>query len=161
MKFYIFACTVLVALLAWQATVLFSITPSRPSWSLALVAVGSAIFFLWQTLTTLQQSIIGRHTPVTFILTSISTVGIFILDFAILYTDHGLIDTDNHTVYDASSCLYFSVITFTTVGYGDLHPTMASRLYAGTEALLGAMIFALVVSTLVYIATSIRSTQAA
>ncbi len=42
-------------------------------------------------------------------------------------------------------CLYFSIVTFTTLGYGDLHPATDMRFWAGTEALAGAFLMALFV----------------
>jgi len=41
--------------------------------------------------------------------------------------------------------LYFSVATFTTLGYGDMSPVGISRLIAASEAFLGAFILALFV----------------
>jgi len=41
--------------------------------------------------------------------------------------------------------LYFSVVTFTTLGYGDIIPLGISRLFAGIEALLGGFILAIFV----------------
>ncbi len=38
--------------------------------------------------------------------------------------------------------IYFSAVTFTTVGYGDLAPTGPVRLLAGTEALTGFVLIA-------------------
>ena len=44
---------------------------------------------------------------------------------------------------------YFSVITFTTIGYGDLYPTGAgSKLLVGIESLSGAIFIALFVFVL-------------
>jgi len=43
------------------------------------------------------------------------------------------------------NALYFSVVTFTTLGYGDILPVGISRLFAGIEALLGGFILALFV----------------
>ena len=36
----------------------------------------------------------------------------------------GLSDANNNDskIYDVYDCLYFSLVTFTTVGYGDFHP---------------------------------------
>ena len=42
-------------------------------------------------------------------------------------------------------CLYFSVVTFTTLGYGDIVPVGASRLLASFEAFAGAFTIALFV----------------
>jgi len=43
------------------------------------------------------------------------------------------------------ACVYFSVITFTTVGYGDIIPIGVSRLVAAVEAFTGAFAVSLFV----------------
>ena len=40
------------------------------------------------------------------------------------------------------SSLYFSFVTFTTLGYGDIHPIGWCRLLAGVEAFIGALMMA-------------------
>jgi hypothetical protein len=50
--------------------------------------------------------------------------------------------------HDWRSALYFSVITFTTTGYGDYHPREPDRLIAASEALVGYIFFGLFVSLL-------------
>ncbi|MCP5209081.1 MAG: pentapeptide repeat-containing protein [Hahellaceae bacterium] len=42
-------------------------------------------------------------------------------------------------------CSYFSVVTFTTLGYGDLAPTGITRLFAASEAFIGSFTLALFV----------------
>lgn len=50
--------------------------------------------------------------------------------------------------------LYFSVVTFTTLGFGDIQPVgQLARLIAGVEALLGALLAALLVFVLARIVT--------
>lgn len=45
------------------------------------------------------------------------------------------------------SFVYFSMITLTTIGYGDISPTLPlARLLAGTEAIMGALFIALAVA---------------
>ena len=38
---------------------------------------------------------------------------------------------------DIRTTLYFSIVTFTTLGYGDMQPLPSMRLYAGAEAIMG------------------------
>lgn len=46
---------------------------------------------------------------------------------------------------DLISCLYFSVVTFTTLGYGDVTPFGATRIVAAVEAFTGSFTMALFV----------------
>jgi uncharacterized protein YjbI with pentapeptide repeats len=55
-----------------------------------------------------------------------------IFAYALIYQWFGAIKEKSF-----ASCLYFSAITFTTVGYGDLAPQGAYRLVAASEALVG------------------------
>jgi len=47
------------------------------------------------------------------------------------------------------TCLYYSVVTFTTLGYGDIVPMGLSRFWAATEALIGS--FTLAVFVVVFV----------
>jgi uncharacterized protein YjbI with pentapeptide repeats len=49
------------------------------------------------------------------------------------------------TLKDFGYCLYFSIVTFTTLGYGDIHPLGWSHIIAAAEALIGAFFMALFV----------------
>ncbi len=49
-------------------------------------------------------------------------------------------------VSDLLNSLYFSMVTFTTLGFGDLAPTGLMKAFAATEALLGALLMAALVS---------------
>jgi len=56
---------------------------------------------------------------------------------------------------DWRDSLYFSLITFTTLGYGDIHPLPETRLVAGVEAALGYLYMGLLVA---YLMTALSST---
>ena len=70
-----------------------------------------------------------------------------IVGFAFIYVGCGLkgdevgIDHDsNLLIHDSRSCLYFSAITLTTVGYGDLTPSYEARLWTTVEAITGFLL---------------------
>jgi hypothetical protein len=65
-----------------------------------------------------------------------SSVGV-ILSFSLIY------DLPGGPTKNFIDALYFSMITFTTVGYGDIVPHGKFRLLAGTEALLGILLVGL------------------
>lgn len=75
---------------------------------------------------------------------------------AVFYFFFGLSFAGEHLIYrpDASlhdnlifllECLYYSVVTFTTLGYGDFTPVGISRLFAALEAFTGSFTLALFV----------------
>lgn len=56
----------------------------------------------------------------------------------------------NKILHNFGKCLYFSTVTFTTLGYGDFRPFEGrGRIIAGTEAFIGAFTMALLVYTFV------------
>lgn len=86
----------------------------------------------------------------------IAVVGFYLFDNIVFGTMYYLLGPENlngiigETEFDKfMSCFFFSCQTFTTVGYGGLHPVakIASAL-AAIEAFLGLMAFALVTGTL-------------
>jgi uncharacterized protein YjbI with pentapeptide repeats len=79
----------------------------------------------------------------------ISAISI-ILIFTFLFMSSGISDTSigGFTSNNFLDCVYFSVITFTTLGYGDFRPLEGcSRIFAGSEAFIGALMMALFVYT--------------
>lgn len=81
---------------------------------------------------------------------------LIIFSFAIIYFFLGITDGDKnfsiatsesigHVFGNILRSLYFSVVTFTTVGYGDLAPVGITRLFAAIEAFVGSFTLALFV----------------
>ena len=83
---------------------------------------------------------------------------VVIAGFALLYCVKGVVVNEvtvattatapARMAYDWGSSLYFSIVTFTTLGYGDLRPPEDLRLWAATEAIMGAFLMALFVVTM-------------
>ena len=84
--------------------------------------------------------------PVRVIMSAIS----IILIFTFLFMSSGISNTDvgGFTSKKFLDCVYFSTVTFTTLGYGDFRPLEGcGRVFAGTEAFIGALMMALFVYT--------------
>ncbi len=86
----------------------------------------------------------------------LSVWGGIIVCFATVYFALSFLSQD-HTLSNLSSdspllrlldCLYFSVITSTTVGYGDLTPQGLSKFFAATESIFGYFVFAVFIAKL-------------
>lgn len=70
--------------------------------------------------------------------------------FACFYRNVGLIDFKGSSEIETLwSGLYFSIVTWTTLGYGDLHPTAPLRLVAAAEAILGYIFSGILIGLLV------------
>lgn len=70
--------------------------------------------------------------------------------FALIYAQKGLLSSQGQEL-DWYDYIYFSLVTFTTLGYGDITPTKAARLWAAAEAVLGYIFLGIFVSLLFYL----------
>ncbi|HUT12490.1 MAG TPA: pentapeptide repeat-containing protein [Thermoguttaceae bacterium] len=61
------------------------------------------------------------------------------------HTEKSIFGPSCTTWETALRCLYFSTVTFTTLGFGDLKPIGHSRVFAGAEACIGAILMAVFV----------------
>jgi len=65
------------------------------------------------------------------------TILFSIAAFAYIYFKHGLIASGKHQDIGFEDALYFSITTWTTLGFGDFAPTPECRLVTSVEALVG------------------------
>ena len=76
---------------------------------------------------------LARNTAISVFLT--------IASFAALYSQLGLVPPDCNCGATAGTrghdYVYFSMVTFSTLGFGDFTPSPNARLYAGIQAILG------------------------
>lgn len=93
----------------------------------------------------------GEH-PAKVILFSATIVFLFTFLYAILgvLSNGAIVQLSTSQSFGTNAltlleCLYFSVVTFTTLGYGDITPFHITRLVAASEAFLGAFTMAVFV----------------
>ena len=74
-----------------------------------------------------------------------SLIVVFFLAF-VFFLNHAVVKEGLTAYYpDFLECLYFSFVTFTTLGYGDYAPSQTFQLVATAEAFFGAFMIALFV----------------
>lgn len=116
---------------------------------IALLILQIAIFAITQNPLTEFGVLIGTLTMIPVIVAAFA--------YAYLAIPHTEFDIDPKsgepisicTAKHTSQCLYFSAVTFTTLGYGDIQPTGPARTYAISEAFLGFIFVPLLLAQLI------------
>ncbi|MBV9887583.1 MAG: pentapeptide repeat-containing protein [Acidobacteria bacterium] len=104
---------------------------ARGQWSLRLILMRIVTVLEWLRSLVLRTVIGYGEKPARVMWLG----GLGILGYALIYQQTG-------AIHDRSfiSCLYFSAVTFTTIGYGDLAPHGVFRLVAASEGLFGILL---------------------
>lgn len=76
-----------------------------------------------------------------------------ICSFAFYYKQFGLIGSQTTPIPNSFDYLYFSAVTFSTLGYGDFSPAVYSRAVAAIEALYGNLHLGMIAGTTFLIIT--------
>ncbi len=124
------------------------------------LAVGAIIIFVWfffywnPDKKFRSDSISFNQVIISFFLIVVLVISL-IRGFGKVYEQTGLINSEGSIIKDKGVCFYFSVVTFTTLGYGDFKPTKQSRMVAATEAALGYVCLGILVGTVLYVLTKI------
>jgi voltage-gated potassium channel Kch len=110
-----------------------------------------SIFFVL-LLSHIQNVLTGVEKPVPVVLITIFNLVLLILAFAWIYSMIGIIDNrpgpgSGEEVYEFGTCVYFSMVTLTTLGYGDYIPQGAGQYLAAIEAMTGYIILGLLASS--------------
>jgi hypothetical protein len=106
-------------------------------------------------------------TGARFVGLSLLFMAALLLSFASIYRATGLAQpasspsgAGGSPCREPGACLYFAVVTWTTVGYGDYVPTPAARPFAALEALLGYLFMAFFIPTLIHAMAGPASAEA-
>lgn len=67
-----------------------------------------------------------------------------------LYERFGIIGPDGPS-FERSDCLYFSIVTLTTLGYGDFRPAPQARFWAASQGAIGYILIGILVGMIMSI----------
>ncbi len=100
----------------------------RPCWLIALYLTAEMLVSTLRVqFVNVYEASARPHSPSRSVVLLLMGYGTVILTFALFYRASGtIIGTCGQPVRDPLSMLYFSFVTITTVGYGDLHPQPGS-----------------------------------
>ena len=111
-----------------------SLSPTIAAASICLSGA-FALMASWEVLNSKAEPLLSFMTYAYFLIAAL------VVSFAHIFHIYGLRDGEA-VVRDLDSAIYFSLVTWTTIGYGDLCPTPEVRIAAGLEGVLGAVTFA-------------------
>ena len=75
-----------------------------------------------------------------------------VLNFAGIYRQLGLIDMGKIS-HDPFTAVYFSITAWSTVGFGDVLPSIAARPFAATQSIIGVIYDSAVIGLVLYAST--------
>lgn len=93
---------------------------------------------------------------ISFVFIFLVFCSLIVLYFAAIYAVTGIEDSANgkQVTGDFFTALYFSVVTWTTLGYGDFRPSVDSRYWVLIEVVFGQIFTGLFISKLVLLYTN-------
>jgi len=83
------------------------------------------------------------------IITYMRIVAVIVVYYGILYSRMGLLDPEGDLIKGLGTGVYFSIVTWTTLGYGDLYPTPGiCQFVVATEAIIGYLYMGILIALL-------------
>lgn len=113
---------------------------------IALLLLAASIAIHYEALRLTSVRLVNLQIPcrlriiivlVAALLSHLVHVLLYALTFVLIEKHTGLGTIDGPAGHGFSDAFYFSLISYTTLGFGDLYPTGALRLLSGIEALNG------------------------
>lgn len=119
--------------------------------TVVMVALGLGFVGTFVTLLAARlRSILAGGRLATELALVVVQLAVMIAGFAAVYQQVGLLDNTTprtETVHDFWISAYYSVVTFTTLGYGDFYPTGSGRALAALQALTGYVVLGMLASS--------------
>ncbi|HEU0230788.1 MAG TPA: ion channel [Burkholderiaceae bacterium] len=135
--------TAALSVIIFSTSILLSLVSGFFGWYSILIGIFLFIgFYVIITILPLLLNLSRSFYWIIFALLIIH-ISITILSFALNYHSTGLLGSKGKFAPSFYDSLYFSITTFTTLGYGDIRPLPSYRLTTSLEALIGMVSMAL------------------
>lgn len=146
----------LVLLAEWSLAVFRFPLLQRQEQGFVLVAI-SVIYFAVVIVGVLFL-VATRHgvAPIRLARDGVISMFLNLMAFSVLYRNYGISLTDTcigPETTEAISSIYFSMVTFSTLGYGDFRPCDVTRLWAASQAIVGNLHLAILVAAAFLVAS--------
>ena len=110
-----------------------------------------AIAFVVLLISRIKSLFMGNGRFWTEIALATVNVALLLVAFAAIYASLGIEDVSGSggpvKTWSFVDCLYYSVVTFTTLGYGDFQPFGAARVMAALQAFTGYLVLGILASS--------------
>lgn len=150
---YMVLIPVILVILALFSYLLISEIIKPFFWIIAYLQILPICFF--------SHILVGRYSSLKACIKVIIAFWIIVLIFLVIFLFSCIyfsttIVENGKPIQDGSDAFYFSIVTFTTLGYGDFQPPPEARFYAATESILGYIILGIFVATTINILQSYK-----
>ena len=135
---------------AWIGWVQRTVGTDGTSIIVSVAALLISGLFVWMLFTHVRAVLRDPHTLVPRLLFVLVDVVLYVLMYAWVYSSLGIVDDTGSSpgvTYDFRTCVYYSIVTISTVGYGDFFPTPAVRFVAAIQGTTGYVMLAILAST--------------
>ena len=118
----------------------------------AVVTIGGVFVgvFVWLLIRQVRAIMGGTDDVWPTVIATVLNLALLIMAFAWAYQMIGITDNtglQGEVTHDFMTSVYYSIVTFTTLGYGDFYPRGVGRVLAAMEALTGYLILGILAST--------------
>lgn len=137
-----------IMLQAAMMALVWWLPPDFGFWGSISLIASTSILLIFMLVSVVSDGIGERRNLGSVLIIALMWVTSVTYYFAIIYRAVGVV-SDGRIVRDFGDAMYFSIVTWTTLGYGDITPSEAARPFAAAEAALGYVVMALLIAALV------------
>ncbi|ATG48796.1 ion channel protein [Celeribacter ethanolicus] len=85
--------------------------------------------------------------PARLAVDTLISISLSIMSFSLIYRIYEIIGPDQNIAPSVRDYIYFSTVTFSTLGFGDFRPATDARMFAALQSILGNLHLGMIVGT--------------